>query len=44
MPDSRTKFTKEFRIETADYIISTERPIAQVTQESDINAKQLLDE
>lgn len=33
MPGLKTKYTAEFRIEIADYIISTGRPITQVAEE-----------
>lgn len=39
MPGLKTKYTAEFRIETADYIISTGRPIAQVAEELGVNVK-----
>ena len=37
--DSRSKYTDEYRDETADYIISTGRPIAEVCRELGINPK-----
>lgn len=39
MADTSAKYTDEFRRETADYIISTGRPAAQVAQELGINQK-----
>lgn len=39
MIDPRTKYTDEYRRETADYIISTGRPTAQVAAELGINQK-----
>ncbi len=39
MTDPATKYTDEYRRETADYIISTGRPIAQVAEELGINKK-----
>lgn len=39
MANTSAKYTDEFRRETADYIISTGRPIAQVSQELGINQK-----
>ena len=40
MADSST-YTEEFRIETADYVISTGRPITQLAAELGINDKTL---
>ncbi len=39
MTNPATKYTDEYRRETADYIISTGRPIAQVAEELGINTK-----
>lgn len=39
MANAPAKYTDEYRRETADYIISTGRPVAQVAQELGINIK-----
>lgn len=39
MANTSAKYTDEFRRETADYIISTGRPVAQVAVELGINKK-----
>ena len=39
MGDTSTKYTPEYRMETADYIISTGRPTAQVAREIGVNEK-----
>ncbi len=39
MTNPATKYTDDYRRETADYIISTGRPIAQVAEELGINKK-----
>lgn len=38
---SPKKYTAEFRRETADYVISTGRPVKQMARELDINDKTL---
>ena len=39
MTNSRTKYTEEYRRETADYIISTGRPVAAVAAELGLHQK-----
>ena len=39
MPNPAATYTDEFRRETADYIISTGRPITQCCSELDLNSK-----
>lgn len=39
MAKTQAKYTDEYRRETADYIISTGRPVAQVAVELGINVK-----
>ena len=39
MTDPRTKYTEEYRRETADYIISTGRPVATVAAELGLHQK-----
>ncbi len=39
MANTSAKYTDEYRRETADYIISTGRPVAQVAEELGINKK-----
>lgn len=39
MPGNPNKYTDEYRKETADYIISTGRPVAQVAKELGIHPK-----
>ena len=39
MPNPAAKYTDEFRRETADYIISTGRPITQCCSELGLNSK-----
>ena len=36
---SSSKFTSEFKLETADYVISTGRPVAEVARELGLNDK-----
>ncbi|MEG1840940.1 MAG: transposase, partial [Raoultibacter sp.] len=39
MTNPRTKYTEEYRRETADYIISTDRPVSAVALELGIHQK-----
>lgn len=39
MPNPASKYTDEYRRETADYIISTGRPCAEVARELGLNEK-----
>lgn len=43
MVANQKKYTDEFRRETADYVISTGRPITQVCEELGLNAKTVND-
>lgn len=39
MPTPATRYTDEFKRETADYVISTGRPITEVCRELGLNSK-----
>lgn len=41
MAANQNRYTDEYRRETADYVISTGRPVAEMARELDINPKTL---